>query len=100
MKALIAGAGRLGNQVAQVLSSARNDVTFVEHDEGRIAEIGDLPAVHLVAGNACDPVLLERAGALTCDLVIAATGRDEDNLVISLLAERPVRRGARGRACQ
>lgn len=88
MKVLIAGAGRLGTQVAQVLSAARNDVTLVEHDENRIAEIGDLPDVRLVAGNACDPVLLERAGTLTCDLVIVATGRDEDNLVISLLAKR------------
>ncbi|MCX4404568.1 potassium channel family protein [Streptomyces sp. NPDC059837] len=88
MNVLIAGAGRLGTQIAQVLSAARNDVTLVEHDEDRIAEIEDLPSVRLVAGDACEPVLLERAGALTCDLVIAATGRDEDNLVISLLAKR------------
>ncbi|WP_369386551.1 TrkA family potassium uptake protein [Streptomyces sp. CG1] len=87
MKVLIAGAGRLGTQIAQVLAAARNDVTLVEHDENRIAEIESLPSVHLVAGDACEPVLLERAGALTCDLVIAATGRDEDNLVISLLAK-------------
>jgi trk system potassium uptake protein TrkA len=85
---LIAGAGRLGTQIAQVLSAARNAVTLVEHDEDRIAEIKGLPSVQLVAGDACEPVLLERAGALTCDLVIAATGRDEDNLVISLLAKR------------
>ena len=88
MNVLIAGAGRLGTQIAQVLSAARNDVTLVEQDEDRIAEIEDLPSVQLVAGDACEPVLLERAGALTCDLVIAATGRDEDNLVISLLAKR------------
>ncbi|MFF2514610.1 potassium channel family protein [Streptomyces sp. NPDC058086] len=88
MNVLIAGAGRLGTQIAQVLSAARNAVTLVEHDEDRIAEIEGLPSVQLVAGDACEPVLLERAGALTCDLVIAATGRDEDNLVISLLAKR------------
>ncbi|MFF4733037.1 potassium channel family protein [Streptomyces mirabilis] len=88
MNVLIAGAGRLGTQIAQVLSAARNAVTLVEHDEGRIAEIEGLPSVQLVAGDACEPVLLERAGALSCDLVIAATGRDEDNLVISLLAKR------------
>lgn len=88
MNVLIAGAGRLGTQIAQVLSAARNAVTLVEHDEDRIAEIKGLPSVQLVAGDACEPVLLERAGALTCDLVIAATGRDEDNLVISLLAKR------------
>lgn len=88
MNVLIAGAGRLGTQIAQVLSAARNAVTLVEHDEDRIAEIKGLPSVQLVAGDACEPVLLERAGALTCDLIIAATGRDEDNLVISLLAKR------------
>ncbi|MDX3633406.1 TrkA family potassium uptake protein [Streptomyces europaeiscabiei] len=88
MRALIAGAGRLGTQIAQVLAAARNDVTLVDIDEDRIAELeGRLP-VRLVAGDACEPTFLEHAGALTADLVIAATGNDEDNLVISLLAKR------------
>ncbi|MFJ7904700.1 potassium channel family protein [Streptomyces sp. NPDC096198] len=88
MKVLIAGAGRLGTQIAQVLAAARNDVTLVEYDDERVAELGGLPHVRLVAGDACEPGLLESAGALACDLVIAVTGRDEDNLVISLLAKR------------
>ncbi|MFE7896879.1 potassium channel family protein [Streptomyces sp. NPDC057424] len=88
MRALIAGAGRLGTQIAQVLAAARNDVTLVDVDEDRIAELeGHLP-VRLVAGDACEPAFLEHAGALTADLVIATTGTDEDNLVISLLAKR------------
>jgi trk system potassium uptake protein TrkA len=88
MKVLIAGAGRLGTQIAQVLAAARNDVTVVDIDDNRIAELeGHLP-VRLVAGDACEPALLEHAGAHTTDLVIAATGNDEDNLVISLLAKR------------
>ncbi|MFJ9865711.1 potassium channel family protein [Streptomyces sp. NPDC101165] len=88
MKVLIGGAGRLGTQIAQVLSAAHNDVILVEQDDGRVAELAALPGIRLVAGDACDPVLLEHAGALTCDLVISATGRDEDNLVISLIAKR------------
>ncbi|WNM32120.1 TrkA family potassium uptake protein [Streptomyces sp. Li-HN-5-11] len=88
MKVLIAGAGRLGTQIARVLSAARNDVTLVERDEDRVAELEGMPQVRLVAGDACEPGLLERAGAFACDLFIAATGRDEDNLVISLLAKR------------
>ncbi|MEV5875403.1 TrkA family potassium uptake protein [Streptomyces sp. NPDC052101] len=87
MKVLIAGAGRLGTQIAQVLSAARNDVTLVESDDDRVAELRSLPQVRLLAGDACEPDVLERAGALTSDLVIAATGRDEDNLVISLLTK-------------
>ncbi|MFI0821250.1 potassium channel family protein [Streptomyces sp. NPDC021098] len=88
MKALIAGAGRLGTQIAQVLAAARNEVTLVDVDEDRVAELRGRVPVRLVAGDACDPAFLEHAGALTADLMIAATGRDEDNLVISLLAKR------------
>ena len=88
MKALIAGAGRLGTQIAQVLAAARSDVTLVDIDEDRVAELkGHLP-VRLVAGDACEPAILEHSGVLTADLVIAATGDAEDNLAISLLAKR------------
>ncbi|MFG2810287.1 potassium channel family protein [Streptomyces massasporeus] len=88
MRALIAGAGRLGAQIAQVLAAARNDVTLVDVDEDRIAELEGRLSVRLLAGDACEPAFLEHAGALTADLVIATTGKDEDNLVISLLAKR------------
>ena len=88
MKALIAGAGRLGTQIAQVLAAAGEDVTLVDSDDDRIAELGGRLAARLVAGDACEPAVLEEAGALTADLLVAATGDDEDNLVISLLAKR------------
>ncbi|WP_326576028.1 TrkA family potassium uptake protein [Streptomyces sp. NBC_00481] len=88
MNVLIAGAGRLGTQIAQVLAAAHNEVTLIDADDDRVAELeGRLP-LRLVAGDACEPALLEHAGALTADLVIATTGDDEDNLVISLLAKR------------
>ncbi|MET8130590.1 TrkA family potassium uptake protein [Streptomyces sp. NPDC005251] len=88
MNVLIAGAGRLGTQIAQVLSAAGNEVTLIDNDDDRLAELeGRVPA-RLVAGDACEPALLEHSGALTADLVIATTGDDEDNLVISLLAKR------------
>jgi trk system potassium uptake protein len=85
---LIAGAGRLGTQIAQVLSAARNEVTLIDTDDDRLAELEGRVPVQLVAGDACEPALLEHSGALTADLVIATTGDDEDNLVISLLAKR------------
>ncbi|AZQ39449.1 TrkA family potassium uptake protein [Streptomyces cyaneochromogenes] len=88
MNVLIAGAGRLGTQIAQVLSAARNEVTLIDIDDERVAELEGRIQARLVAGDACEPVLLEHAGALTADLVIATTGDDEDNLVISLLAKR------------
>jgi trk system potassium uptake protein TrkA len=41
-----------------------------------------------VPGDGCEPAILEESGALTADLLVAATGDDEDNLVIGLLAKR------------
>jgi trk system potassium uptake protein TrkA len=88
MRALIAGAGRLGTQIAQVLSAAGEQVTLIDIDDDRIAELEGHLAARLVAGDACEPTVLEEAGALTADLLVAATDEDEDNLVISLLAKR------------
>ncbi|WP_327312692.1 potassium channel family protein [Streptomyces sp. NBC_01235] len=88
MNVIIAGAGRLGTQIAQVLAAAHNEVTLIDVDDDRVAELEGRVPVRLVAGDACEPTLLEHAGALTADLVIATTGDDEDNLVISLLAKR------------
>jgi trk system potassium uptake protein TrkA len=88
MRTLIAGAGRFGTQIAQVFAAADNEVTLVDQDDERIAGLtGAFPA-RLVDGDACDPGTLEEAGILGTDLLIAATGDDEDNLVISLLAKR------------
>ncbi|MEV5955367.1 NAD-binding protein [Streptomyces sp. NPDC051987] len=88
MRVLIAAAGRLGSQIAQVLAAAGNDVTIVEQDDARLAALAHVPRARPVAGDACDASFLEHADALSCDLVIAATGRDEDDLVISPIAKR------------
>lgn len=88
MRALIAGAGRLGAQIAQVLAAAHNDVTLIDIDPDRIAELSGSIPVPMRAGDACAPDLLETAGVRGADLIVAATGRDDDNLVISLLAKR------------
>jgi trk system potassium uptake protein TrkA len=88
MKVVVAGAGRLGTQIAQVLGAARNQVTLVDRDDDRVAELrGHVPA-EVRVGDACEPTVLESAGAHAADLVVATTGEDEDNLVISLLAKR------------
>jgi trk system potassium uptake protein TrkA len=87
MRAVIAGAGRFGSQAAQVLITAGHEVTLIDIDDERIAGLSE-DTVHLVAGDACEPAVLEEAGAHVADLLIAATGDDEDNLVIGLLAKR------------
>lgn len=94
MRAVIAGAGRLGSQAARTLTEGGYSVTVVEQDDVRLAAVAALaeadgrPLGRLLVGDACEPSVLEQAGALSVDLLVAATGEDEDNLVISLLAKR------------
>ncbi|MGV9346937.1 potassium channel family protein [Streptomyces spiralis] len=88
MNVLIAGAGRLGTRIAQVLTAAGNEVTVVDVDEDRVDALRGQCDARLLVGDAGETAVQSRAGAAHADLVIAATGRDEDNLVISYLAKR------------
>ncbi|MBI3688622.1 MAG: TrkA family potassium uptake protein [Actinobacteria bacterium] len=88
MKVLIAGAGRLGVQIAKVFLATGGEVTIIERDDDRVAGLQPQLSARVLVGDACEPSALEEAGALTIDLLVAATGEDEDNLVISLLAKR------------
>ncbi|MFI1566521.1 potassium channel family protein [Streptomyces sp. NPDC020490] len=88
MNVIVAGAGRLGTQIAQVLGAAQNRVTLIDRDDERVAELGGHVPAELYWGDACEPGVLEDAGAGAADLLVATTGEDEDNLVISLLAKR------------
>ena len=87
MKVLIAGAGRLGEQAAHLLAATGHQVTVIDRDRARLARL-DAQLYRLVHGDACEPSILESAGALNADLLLAATGEDEDNLVVALLAKR------------
>lgn len=88
MRILIAGAGRLGEQAAHLLTATGHDVTVVERDPSRLTALEGQHLHRLVHGDASEPSILERAGALNTSMLLAATGADEDNLVIALLAKR------------
>lgn len=88
MNILIVGAGRLGEQAAHLLTATGHAVTVVDRDKARLARLDGAQLHRLVPGDGCEPRILEQSGALTADLLLAATGEDEDNLVIALLAKR------------
>ena len=87
MNIVVAGAGTVGTQVAAALADAGNAVTLVDIDPRRAAQ----PAgrgLHVVVGDAAVAATLEEAGGLSADVLVACTGEDPENLVISLLARR------------
>lgn len=87
MKVVIVGGGKSGQFLAQELKS-EHEVTVVEirFDRSEILT-AMMPDIDVVHGDACEPDVIEQAGVAAADLTIAATGDDEDNLVVAMLAK-------------
>lgn len=84
----VAGAGNVGRFVAKDLQSKGHDVVLIEQNEDLIESLRDELDVHWVRGDACELHTLDAAVLTSCEVMVAATGDDEDNLVISLLAKQ------------
>ena len=89
MKVAIAGAGSVGTAIASDLFGQRPRRARLR--AGPRAGRATAPRRSTstwVAADACEVSSLDAAGLATVDVVVAATGDDEDNLVISLLAKQ------------
>jgi trk system potassium uptake protein TrkA len=85
MKVAIAGAGKVGTSMANELSAAGHAVLIIDRSA---AELDGFDAtVTTYAGDACEIAVLEASGLSGYDVMIAATGDDKANLVVSLLAK-------------
>jgi len=60
----------------------------LEQDPDLVERLRPTIDITWVAADACEVASLDAAGLATVDVVVAATGDDEDNLVISLLAKQ------------
>ncbi|HVF75334.1 MAG TPA: TrkA family potassium uptake protein [Acidimicrobiales bacterium] len=88
MRVAIAGAGNVGTYIAADLAQAGHEVLLIEQDPDLVARIRATVDVNWFVGDACEVNSLHEAGLAEVDVVVAATGDDEDNLVISLLAKQ------------
>ena len=88
MRVAIAGAGNVGTYIAGDLREAGHDVLLLEKNVDLVRKLRDTLDVEWVPADACEVASLQRAGLATVDVMVAATGDDEDNLVISLLAKQ------------
>lgn len=85
MKVAIAGAGAVGRAIARELVAAGHDVTLVERNPGHI-DPDAVPLATWLHADACELGDLEKVQLHTFDVMVAATGDDKANLVVSLLA--------------
>jgi len=88
VKVAIAGAGNVGIFIAADLKEAGHEVLLIEQDPDLVMRQRASLEVNWFIGDACEFNNLSEAGLAGVDVVVAATGDDEDNLVISLLAKQ------------
>ena len=86
MRVAIAGAGAVGRSIALELLENHHQVMLIERELTHILP-GTVEAAEWVHADACELSSLEDADLESCDVVIAATGDDKVNLVVSLLAK-------------
>jgi len=86
MKVAIAGAGAVGRSIARELVQNQHEVSLIERNPGHF-DVDAIPAAQWLYGDACELSLLEAMGLEEYDVVIAATGDDKANVVLSLLAK-------------
>jgi trk system potassium uptake protein len=87
MRVVIVGGGIVGAFLANILRE-KSEVVVIDQDLERVRALEkDLHNVRLIAEDGCEPWVLEMAGIKDAGMVLATTGDDEDNLVVSYLSK-------------
>lgn len=86
MRVLIAGAGSVGRSIARDLLEHEHHVLLIDNNPSamRVAQVAE---AEWMLADACELSALSDAGVEEMDVVVAATGDDKANLVISFLAK-------------
>ena len=87
MKILIAGGGQVAQLIARRLTQEGNEVTIVERDAERCAQLEEVLDAKIVRGDAASILTLRRAGIADTEMLIAVTTSDEANLLACMVAQ-------------
>jgi trk system potassium uptake protein TrkA len=86
MRVAIAGAGAVGRSIAGELLENGHEVLLIDKNPKSI-KLDRVPRAEWLLADACEISSLDDAALDRCNVVIAATGDDKVNLVVSLLAK-------------
>ncbi|MEJ2579470.1 MAG: TrkA family potassium uptake protein [Kineosporiaceae bacterium] len=86
MRVVIVGAGSVGRSIAGELLGNGHQVLLIDRDALAI-QVASVPQAQWLLADACEIASLAEAGLGDCDVVVAASGDDKVNLVVSLLAK-------------
>lgn len=86
MRIAIAGAGNVGRSIARELMGNGHEVLLIDKDAAVLRSL-NLEGAQIFVADACEISALQDADLAHCQVVVAATGDDKANLVLSLLAK-------------
>lgn len=86
MRIAIAGAGNVGRAIARELLGNGHQVLLIDRDP-KALKLESVPTAEWLLADACEIAALDNAKLDLCQVLVAATGDDKVNLVISLLAK-------------
>ncbi len=84
---IIVGGGDLGYYLAQLLLEEEHDVVVIDKLKERCEKIGNELDLVATRGDGTEQQVLENANVKESDALIALTGQDETNMIVSLLAK-------------
>jgi len=87
VKAIIIGAGKVGYNIAQMLSYEGHDVIVIDIDQTRLSTVEEHLDVQTIRGNGASAEVLKEAGVRNAGLLAAVTERDELNMVSCYVAK-------------
>jgi Trk K+ transport system NAD-binding subunit len=86
MRVIIIGGGQVGQALAKRLEDRGENVVIIEEDEVIVEQLRNA-GYATVIGDGTDTDVLREAGAENAKIVVAATGDDDANLLVSQLAK-------------
>ena len=87
MRIVVAGAGKLGYSVAELLADDEFDVVVIENDPKRKDVVQNSLDVLVIEGNACSPTTFRDPDIRNADVLIACTDSDEMNMITCMMAK-------------
>ena len=88
MNIIMVGCGKVGTTLLGQLSKENHNITVIDINPDRISTITNEYDVMGLCGNGVSYQTLTEAGIKNCQLLIAVTGSDEQNLLCCMLAKR------------
>lgn len=88
MNVVVVGGGNTGSHLAKILIDTSHAVRVIEERPSILEKLGqEISQKNIINGDGSSPVILEKAGIQKAQVLVAATGSDETNLVITSLGK-------------